>query len=139
MAPDSHVTVLRDIPPLLSTFPCLSFILELPLPLFPFPFFYVAIGHQDDTIPLYSCVAYLYLIPPPGPGQTGEYSPTLSPLSIRVPTPQDSCYARYDSPRALSTFLERGLSLSPSRLCLPPGLQTRWDLWPVPELTTVGA
>ena len=123
MAPDSHVSVLRDIPPLFRTFPCLSFILELPLPLFPFPFFYIAIGHQDDTIPLYSCVAYLYLIPPPGPGQTGEYSPTLSPLSICVPTPQGSCYARYDSPRALSTFQERRVSLSLSLTSLPsPGI-----------------
>ena len=86
------------------TFPCLSFVSELPFLLSP-----------SDTGRPRSVVTYLYLNPLawPRPRRRASSNPCnlrpLFPLLARVPSPQDSRYARYDPPRAFSASRERAL------------------------------
>jgi len=110
-------------------------------------YFLLSYRTQDNTPTL--LVAYLYIIPLAWPRPRERERPIrilsnpsnlrpFLPLLARVPSPQDSCYARYDSPRAFSAARERGVSFPPLRLCFPFGTANpHWILRVRFELTGV--
>ena len=106
------------------TFSCLSLSRNSRSPFLVLPFL---LSHRTrDTTAPSTRVAYVYVTLSPGPGRGASSNPCnlrpLFPLLTRVPSPQDSCYVRYDSPCAFSASRERGLSFSPLRLHFPFGI-----------------
>ena len=100
-------------------------------------YFLLSYRTQDNTPEL--LVAYLYIIPLAWSRPRERERPirVLSnpsnirpflPLLARVPSPQDSRYACYDSPRAFSAAQERGVSFPPLRLCSPFDREPTLDL-----------
>jgi len=104
-----------------------------------------AVSHRQDNSALLSLlfppfllspfVVYLYITLSPGPGEGHRRTHAIEPFFSLFPSPQDSRYARYYSPRAFQAFRERGLFPSlflPCAFAFPSGTRTRFgpDLSP---------